>query len=76
MKCNHNRNRQHSQLRNQRLLSRLNLEIFTLHYSAMNRGCGGWISSFIIVCYSYVSEDAIYPSVWLKPYSPRQAQRL
>jgi len=52
------------------------LEIFTQHCSAMNRGCGGWISFFVIVCYGYVSEEVICPSVWLKPYSPRQAQRL
>jgi len=50
MKCN--RNRLHCQFnRNRRLLSPLNLEIFTLHHYAMNRGCGGWASSFIIICY-------------------------
>jgi len=32
----------------------------------MNCGCGGWVSSFIIVCYGYVSGEAIYPSMWLK----------
>jgi len=48
MKCN--RNRLHCQFnRNRRLGSRLILEIFTLHHCAMNRGCGGWVSSFIIV---------------------------
>jgi len=50
-----NRNRLHCQFnRNRRLLSRLNLEIITLHNCAMNSDCGGWISSFIIVCYGYV----------------------
>jgi len=46
VKCNRNRfNYQFN--RNRRLLSRLNLEIFTLHHCAINRGCGGWVSSFI-----------------------------
>jgi len=31
------------------------LEIFTLHHCAMNRRCGGWVSSFIIICYGYIS---------------------
>jgi len=48
-----------------RLLSRLNLKIFTIHHCAMNPGCGGWFS-FIIVCYCYVSGEAIYPAVWFK----------
>jgi len=48
MKCN--RNRLHCQFnRNRPLLSRLNLDIFTLHHCALNRGCGGWVYSFIIV---------------------------
>jgi len=51
MKCN--RDRLHCQFnRNQRLLSRLNLEIFTLRHCAMNRGCSGWVpplSSFVMV---------------------------
>jgi len=42
------------------------LEIFTLHHCAPNRGYGGWVSSFIVVCYVYVSGEAIYPSVWVK----------
>jgi len=65
MKCN--RNRLHCQFnRNRRLLSRLNLEIFTLHHCAMNRGCCGSISSFVGICYVYVSGQAIYPSMWFK----------
>jgi len=63
MKCN----RLHCQFnRNRRLLSRLNLEIFTLHHCAMNHGCGGRVSSFVIVCYGYVSGQAISPSVGVK----------
>jgi len=43
----------------------INLEIFTqLH--CMIRACGGWVSFFIIVCYGYVSGEAIYLSVWFK----------
>jgi len=65
MKCN--RDRLHCQFnRNRRLLSRLNLEIFTLYHCAPNWGCGSWVSSFIIVCYDYVSGEAICPSVWVK----------
>jgi len=67
MKCN--RNRLYCQFnRNRRLLSRLNLEIFNLHlhHCALNRGFGGWISSFIIVCYGYVSGEAISLSVCVK----------
>jgi len=52
--------------RSRRLLSPLNLEIFTLHHCAMNRGCGGWVSSFVIVCYGYVSGEAICPSMWFQ----------
>jgi len=52
MKCN----RLHCQF-NRRLLSRLNLEIFTLHHCAINPGCGGWVSSFIISCYGYASGE-------------------
>jgi len=63
MKCN----RLHCQFnRNRRLLSRLNLEIFTLHHCAMNRGWGGWVPSFIIVCHGCVSGGTICPSVWVK----------
>jgi len=70
MKCNRNRNRLHCQLnRNRRLLWRLNLDIFTLHHCALNRGCGGWVSSFIIVFYGYVSEEPIFPSVCVNPDS-------
>jgi len=29
------------------------LEIFTLHHCALNRGCGGWVSSCITVCYMF-----------------------
>jgi len=62
MKCN--RNRLHCQFnRNRRLCSRLNLDIFTLHHCALSRGCGGWVSSFNIVCYGYVSGEAISPCV-------------
>ena len=65
-----NRNRLHCQFnRNRRLRSRLNLDIFTLHHCALNRGCGGWVSSFIIVCYGCVSGEAISPSVCVKPRS-------
>jgi len=66
MTCN--RNQLHCQLfnHNRRQLSRLNLEIFTLRHCAMNRGCGGWFSSFIIVWHGCVSWEAIYPSVWFK----------
>jgi len=65
MKCN--RDRLHCQFnRNRRLLSRLNLEIFTLRHCAMNRGCSGWVPSFIIVCYGYDSGEAIFPSVCVK----------
>jgi len=40
------------------------------HHCAMNRGCGaGWVSSFIIAYYNYLSGEAIYPSVWFKPSS-------
>jgi len=62
MTCN--RNRLHCQFnRNRRLLSQLNLEIVTLHHCAMNRGFGGCVSYFIIVCYGYVSGEAICPPV-------------
>jgi len=47
LQCQFNRNRQ--------LVSRLNFEIFILHHCVMNRSCSGWISSFMIVCYGYVS---------------------
>jgi len=65
MKCN--RNRLHCQVnRNRRLRSRLNLDIFTLLHCALNRGCGGWVSSFIIVFYGYVSGEANFQSVRVK----------
>jgi len=35
----------------------------------MNRGCSGWVSSFIIVC--YVSEEAICPPMCFKPRQSR-----
>jgi len=51
MKCN----RLHCQFnRNRRLLSRINLEIFTQHHCALNHGCGGWVSSlssFVMVMF-------------------------
>ena len=54
MKCNRNCNPSHCQFnRNRRLSSRSNLEIFTLHHCALNRVCGGWVSSYIIVCYMF-----------------------
>jgi len=56
MKCN--RNRLYCQFnRNRLLLSRLDLEIFTLHHCAINLDCGGWVFSFIIVCCGYVSGE-------------------
>jgi len=65
MKCD--RNRLHCQFnRNRRLRSRLNSDIFTLLHCALNRGCGGWVSFFIMVCYDYVSGEAISPSVCFK----------
>jgi len=58
-KKTYNRNRLHCQFnRNRRLLTRLNLEIFTQHHCAMNRGFGGWVSSFTIVYFGYVSVEA------------------
>jgi len=73
MKCN----RLHCHFnRNRRLLSRLNLEIFTQHHCAMNSGCGGWVSSFIIVYYDYVSGEVIYPSMRFTPRQSRGAQHL
>jgi len=69
MKCN--RNRLHCQFnRNRRLLSGLNLEIFTLHHCVMNRCSCGWVSSFIIVCYDCVSGQAVYRLRGLNPDSP------
>ena len=60
---------------NPRILSRLNLEIFNLlHCCAMNRGCDGGIFSFIIVCYNYVSVEAVCPSVWVKSRQSRGKQ--
>jgi len=37
------------------------LEIFTLHHCAMNRGCGGWVSSFIIICYGNCFAEGYLP---------------
>jgi len=63
MKCN----RLHCQInRDRRLLSRLNLEIFTLHHCAMNHSFGGWVSSFVTVCYDYVWGKTISSSVCVK----------
>jgi len=67
MKCNRNRNRLHCQFnRNRRLRSRLTLEIFILHHCALNHGCDGWVSSFIILCYGYVSGKAFSPFLCVK----------
>jgi len=46
------------------------LEIFTQHHCALNRGCGGWVSSFIIGFCGYASGEAIFPSVCVNPDSP------
>jgi len=47
----YNHSRLHCQFNhNQQLLSRSNLENFTLHHWAMNHGFGGWFSSIIICC--------------------------
>jgi len=32
----------------------------------MNRDYGGWVPYFIIICYDYVSGEAISPSVCVK----------
>jgi len=65
MKCDCNQ--LHCQFnRNRQLISRLNLEIFTQHHSALNHGCSGWVSSFIIICHGCVSGEAICPSAWVK----------
>jgi len=62
-----NRNRLHFQFnRNRRLVWRINLEIFSLHHCALNRGCGGWVSSLVIVCCGYVSGQGISPTVCVK----------
>jgi len=67
MKCSRNRKRLNCQFnRKRRLLSRLNLEIFTQHHCAMNRDCGDWVPSFIIICYGNVSVEAISPSLCVK----------
>jgi len=69
------RNRLHCQFnRIRRLVSRLNLEVLTLQHCAMNRGFGGWASSFIIVYYGYASREAICPSVCAKSRSGSQTQ--
>jgi len=75
MKCN--RNRLHCQFNsNRRLRSQLNLDIFTLHHCALNRGCGGWVSSFIVVCYGYVLGKAMSPPCALNPEpSPESFQK-
>ena len=70
MKCN--RNQLHCQFNcNWQLLLQWNLEIFTLHHCAMNSGCGGWVFSFIIVCYGCVSEEAVCLSMWFKSRQSR-----
>jgi len=69
MECK--RNRSHCQFnRNRRLRSRTNLEIFIQHRCALNHRCGGWVSSFITVCYGYVSREAISRLYALNPDSP------
>jgi len=71
MKCN--RNRLHCQFnRNRRLRSRLNLEIFTLHRCALNRGCGGWFSSGIIAFYMFQGKQLDRLRV-LNPDSPAES---
>jgi len=68
MKCS--RNRLHCQFnRNRRLRSRINPEIFTQHHCALNHDCGGWVSSFIIVCFGYVSGESISRLCALNPDS-------
>jgi len=67
MRCNRNCDRLRCQfIRNRRLRSRLNMVIFTLHHCVLNRCCGGWVSSFIIVWCGYVSGKAICPLVCVK----------
>jgi len=68
MKCNHRLNCQFNS--NSQLLLQLNLEIFTLHHCAMNRSCGGWVSSFIIVCYGCCRGDYL-PPMWFKSRQSR-----
>jgi len=46
------------------------LEIFTQHHYALNHGCGGWVSSFVIVCYGYVLGELISRLCALNPDSP------
>jgi len=53
MTCN--RNRHYEFNRKRRLLSRLNLEFFTLRHCAMNRGFESRISCVVIGSYVYVS---------------------
>jgi len=71
MKCYRNRNRLHCEFnRNWRLRSRLSLDIFTLHHCALNRGCGGWVSSltlFVMVMF----QGRLFPRLCAQnPYSP------
>jgi len=69
MKCNRNRLRWQFN-RNRRLLSRLNLDIFTLHHCAMNHSCCGWfppLSSFVMVMF----QGRLFPPLRrLNPHSP------
>jgi len=68
MTCN--RNRLHCQFNhNQRFISRLKLGNLHLHYCAINPCFGGWVSSYIIVCYDYASGEALFPSVCAKSKS-------
>jgi len=39
------------------------LEFFTLRHRALNRAFEGWVSSFIMGCYDYVSGEDIWSSV-------------
>jgi len=52
--------------RNQRLLWRVNLDLFTLHHCAINCGFGSWISSLVIGSCGYVSAEAICEFVHVK----------
>jgi len=42
------------------------LETFTLHHCATICDFGGWVFSFIIISYGYVSGEAICTSVYIK----------
>jgi len=48
----------------------LAIKLGNLHPYAMNRGFGGWVSSFIIVCYGYVWGRPLARLCALNPDSP------